>query len=646
MTNRCSSSFGAVLTAAALAASSGASLLAQSQQWTDLGSGVPGAMGVPVLEASTARYGNNLRLHVEGVAAQLPVLFVVGTTRIDVPVFAGVLVPDPALVLTVAQGGSDRNANVLLPDVCLAGVELYAQVVAFDPVAVQDWSFSNAIQAVVRDNVPSDFNGDGYSDLAVGSPDEDVQGEAAAGAVSVVYGSANGLQTAGNQLIRQGSDINGLISGVFEAGDRFGTSLAWGDFDSDGFDDLVIGIPREGLSGRNQCGAVQVIYGSASGLQGGNLGRNDQFLSQGLAGVTGQLEDFDWFGHAVAAGDYDGDGYDDLAIGAPLENEALANDGVVHVLFGSATGLSVSGDDELIVDPVAPEIGDRFGWTLLASNVYGSEVENLIVGAPYEDLGGATDAGAVSVLRIFHGFAPSYRWLHRDTSILGQPIAGIAATNDLFGMSLAAADMQRDGADDLMIGVPFDDPGSISAGGTVHFFRGELSQGLSGYNSIWDQDSPGVAGVAQLGERFGYSLATLDWDDDGFPDLAVGVPNDRSTTSTSRIGRVNILRGGPSGDLTGAQGSLIDFTTIGLGPTPFDTEFGWSLAAGRYRAGCRSRLAVGIPAGIVNGVTCGSVAVAGGGVPAVLWSQAPLLGAIENGDRFGGSMLGSPDIDP
>jgi FG-GAP repeat protein len=108
-----------------------------------------------------------------------------------------------------------------------------------------------------------DFNGDGYADAAIGVSLKDVHGQVDAGAVSVIYGSASGLTIAGNQLLTQ--DTPGALDRA-EAGDEFGRYMGGGDFNSDGYFDLAVGVPEENLTINGQdvdnAGAVQIFYGS------------------------------------------------------------------------------------------------------------------------------------------------------------------------------------------------------------------------------------------------------------------------------------------------------------------------------------------------------------------------------------------------
>jgi hypothetical protein len=175
-------------------------------------------------------------------------------------------------------------------------------------------------------DLPSDvaagFNNDGVADLAVG-----VLGENdVAGAVNVLYGAGGGLSGTGAQVFFQ-------VGGTPESGDRFGSALAAGDFNGDSFADLALGASGEDVGGAFDAGAVSVLYGSAGGLTatGGRL-----FTQVGSAAETA-----DEFGHALAAGDFNHDGFADLAAGAPFESVGGASQvGAVSVLQGSGGGLT------------------------------------------------------------------------------------------------------------------------------------------------------------------------------------------------------------------------------------------------------------------------------------------------------------------
>ena len=128
-------------------------------------------------------------------------------------------------------------------------------------------------QAAVRPAIPSDFNGDGYADLAIGIRREAIGGHRRSGAMNVLYGSRQGLTSDGAQ--RWSQNTTG-VKGVCRSNELFGSALASGDFDRDGHADLAIGVPDDNDTGARHAGAVNVLYGSAAGLRA----RDDQFLSQ------------------------------------------------------------------------------------------------------------------------------------------------------------------------------------------------------------------------------------------------------------------------------------------------------------------------------------------------------------------------------
>jgi hypothetical protein len=208
-----------------------------------------------------------------------------------------------------------------------------------------------------------DFDGDGNNELEIGADGRTAAGVALAGGFFVLHGSSTGPQTAGAQLWTQ--DTAG-VPDVPEANDNFADSTAVGDFNHDGKDDLAVSDDREdldGVAGTNQ-GAVYVFYGSAAGLTTNGL----QYLTQDTPGIADTAEDADQFGSYLQAGDYDGNGYDDLYIAAGGESfGAVTNGGVLHLLRGGASGVTTAGS--LLLQqgvngvPDTAESDDWFGGT-------------------------------------------------------------------------------------------------------------------------------------------------------------------------------------------------------------------------------------------------------------------------------------------
>jgi hypothetical protein len=403
-----------------------------------------------------------------------------------------------------------------------------------------------------------DYNGDGKDDLAVGVPLEDIGPMGEVGAVNIIYGSVSGLSTTAVLPAQLWTQDSTGIQGYAEEGDEFGWSLSSGDYNGDGKDDLAIGAIGQDVGTLSDVGSVNVIYGSASGLSAHSLLPttviSSQLWTQNSNGVEGDAETGEYFGYSLSSGDYNGDGKDELAVGVPFEDISTTGvapaSGAVNVIYGSSSGLSTSTgvpgqlwtQNSTGMQDVA-EAGDGFGFTLSSSNYNGDksgnhEIDDLAIGAVGEDIDTNNDgiddvveAGAVNVI---YGSAsglsataalPVQVWTQNSSGVEGDIEA-----EDLFGMSLSSGDYSGDGIGDIAIGVPHEDINMAGVGadaGAVNVIYGS-SSGLSTTAGLqaqfWTQNTTGIQGVSELGDYFGYSLSSGDYNGDGKDDLAVGVP--------------------------------------------------------------------------------------------------------------------------
>jgi hypothetical protein len=387
-------------------------------------------------------------------------------------------------------------------------------------------------------DVRADFNHDGFADLTVGVPSEDVGGIRDAGAVNVLYGTAGGLSGTGSRLFTQ-------VGGAIERGDGFGAAVAAGDFNHDGFADLAVAAPYEDVGGIPDAGAVSILYGSTAGLttSGGRL-----FTQVGSAPEAG-----DFFGFALAVGDFNQDGFADLAASAPIEAvSSISGAGAVSILYGSTAGLTTKGGRLFTQVGGAVERGDGFGAAVAAGDFNHDGFADLAVGAPDEDVGSISGAGAVSVLYGSRaGLTPSGGRLFTQ-------VGGAIEAFDFFGNAVAAGDFNHDGFTDLAAGAPNEDVGGIPDAGAVSVLYGSGAGLTSGDGRLFTQ----VGGAIEPADRFGAALAAGDFNDNGFADLAVGAPAE-DVGSIGQAGAVSVLYGSTAG-LTPSGGRLFTQNSPGV----------------------------------------------------------------------------------
>jgi hypothetical protein len=443
----------------------------------------------------------------------------------------------------------------------------------------------------------SDFNGDGYSDLALGVPREDVEGLHDVGAINVLYGAAAGLTSGGNQLWHE--DAPGVPE-VGEPSDLWGFSLAAADFDGDGYDDLAVGAPFEDVGSVSNGGAVTLLFGSSAGLSS----EGAQLWTQDSAGVSGASDAGDQFGSAMAAGDLNADGLADLVVGVHREDLAEArNAGAVVILPGASGGLSGEGSARWtqgrrgIQD--SPERGDGFGTSIASADLNGDGFGDLVVGAPTEDVSAEMDAGLVHVL---YGSSAGASSEGDDALTQDSPGMGdVAEAGDEFGGTLAAGDLNDDGRVDLVAGAFLEDFSHLGDAGAINVLMGTTAGAVPATSSFWDQDTDGVPGTAGAADAFGKALAIGDVDGDGYADLAVAARYD-DEAGPDASGAVDVLYGSPAAP-SAARAQLWTQDSIGVrGAAEERDHFGSVLSIAHHGAGDPAQLAVGVHFEAVDGI--------------------------------------------
>jgi hypothetical protein len=481
-----------------------------------------------------------------------------------------------------------------------------------------------------------DFNDDGFGDLAVGAPGEDVGSAVDAGAISVLYGRANGMRS-NRRWITQ--DTPG-VAGFAERGDRFGAALVAGRFNGDRFWDLAVGAPGEDVGRDRDAGAVIILYGSKDGLRTGR----PQPLTQP------NPEPHDRFGFSLAVGEISGTARAELVVGAPGETIRRARGaGAVNVIDNPAgtspsqrvlyQGKGMSG---------IPESDDNFGWAVAANDFMNTANtggrDSLAVGVPGEDVRRAVDAGAVNIR--YAAASPGRRLLYQD-----RPERG-----DGFGTALGDGFLTRsDGTEDLAVGAPGETIGNARRAGAVSVFETNNSGFLPRGSRNFYQGVAGVPGMAEAGDRFGAAVAVGGYSRGlggvalGVGGLAVGVPGE-NLGSVPDAGVLTLLY-----RLGGARQEQFTQKKAG-GWVEAGDRFGEALGAPfRLNPGLNEGLGVGAPGETVGRARRAGAfsvlvgAASGGGLPTgQTFYQGPrnrpymtVGGAPEAGDALGAAILSS-----
>lgn len=479
---------------------------------------------------------------------------------------------------------------------------------------------------------PFDFNGDGYPDLPIGSQ-ESIGSARYAGALNVLYGSSDGVTAAGDQLLTQNSD--GLAEQAQDR-DAFGLAQTSGDFNRDGYADLAVSAYLEDVDDAINAGVVHVLYGSSTGLSSAG----SQLWKQGADGLGGIAQDFDLFGATLAQGDFDGDGFADLAVGAPQEAVGSVSwAGAVQVLRGSAAGLTAAGSQTWTQDSPgvadqpeyrrAPDYSypDAFGSSLATGDVDNDGFADLAIGVRGETVeGSCTDAtqlcsqpaygaGAVHVL---YGSAAgltaidSEFWHQNTPGVRGTAWARSNVDDELeagegLGSALGLADFNGDGYSDVAAGAPLDDvvasdgrtacerrcdEGSVNV---LYGSRGGLTMAGDDY---WHLGTPGIDG--EHGGLFGDALGAGDVDGDGDDDLAVGIPF-LNVAGRHQAGGVLVIRGRSDGLHEKNDKLWTQETPDVVDAADHEEHFGDSVVVRQLGAGTRPELVIGAPGEEVGG---------------------------------------------
>ncbi|TRV25495.1 MAG: hypothetical protein EWV88_07700 [Microcystis wesenbergii Mw_MB_S_20031200_S109D] len=479
-----------------------------------------------------------------------------------------------------------------------------------------------------------DLNGDGFDDLVISAPYADARGDTS-GETYIVFGAASGIPA--NISVSDLNGSNGFAIPGLVAGNRSGRSAAIvGDVNGDGLDDLIIGAPYASTQG-DSVGEAYVIFGSntpfpatfnLANLNGSNgFTLYPQILPQGQTADNFAKAGFSpaegGFGRSVnSAGDINGDGLEDLIIGAPFVDASAQRAGVSYVVFGSASPFAAKVDLSTLDGSngfalIGPdEANARFGRAVSSAGDFnGDGFDDLIIGAPGSSY--TTNGNVYLVFGSSGGFGPTFDVAALDGSN-GFAIPGIM-TDGVLGRNLvsSAGDVNGDGFTDVIFAAPFASVNGVNSGQSYVLFGSDAPFAASFDLSTLD-GSNGFALTGMKLDRAGFAVSEAgDINGDGFSDLLIGAPDP--------TGRTYVVFGSSAGfpanlDLSSLDGSNGFLLTPEDGLLGDETLLGRGVsAAGDVNGDGIDDLMVGAPhANVGEFVDAGKAYVIYGNVRAVL----------------------------
>jgi hypothetical protein len=318
--------------------------------------------------------------------------------------------------------------------------------------------------------------------------------------------------------------------GVFP---EFGWGLGVADLNTDGRAELVIGAPGVGTDS----GGIVILYGTQDGL----LGPSQQSYWFSQAMMPGGAHIDDWFGGSVGAGDFDGDGRDDLVVGAYSSAiNGIPKAGQFYILPTNASGVPARNLFQVVSQetpgvPDTAEEQDFYGGTFASGDLNADGRDDLIVSAGEDAFAAPLDKGGL--VTVFYGSSTGLMISSGQLLQIGA-YAG-------FGNDVEIADVNLDGFADAAIGASYQTVDGKFMAGALLVYNGSAF-GLLNNPQMWTQATAGVPGDPESPSQFARGLQFIRTTVGSYPDLAIGIPKADAGLQTD-AGAIMVLRGGAGG---------------------------------------------------------------------------------------------------
>lgn len=426
---------------------------------------------------------------------------------------------------TKLNAGGSSSWKVTLPKggsgIWRLGTRHTIKVTAFD----SGGNPGHTLTISVRKGINRDINGDGYEDIVIGA----YLLNSNDGAVYIFYGSKSGISN------NSPGSADATVSGESGQSGNFGSAIALGDVDGNGFADVIVGAPNYTVSAAGD-GKVYIFYSqSSSGVASQGAG------SAGTT-ITGESGKVAGFGSSVALGDLDGNGFDDAVVGGPTYTSGSQTGKIYVFQSAGSTGIATSPALSASNSWTSSSTPIDFGKSLAIGEVNGDSYADLLVG---DDSGGT--AGKAS-------YGAVYLYLGGGSGVNSVPVTSIIASTAIgFGFSVALDDLSGDGLEDAMVS-------AYLSAGSVYIFHSNSGSGIPSSNP----PAPDVTLAGESSSQFGISLSTGDVNGDSHPDILVG-----ANVYNTGYGRAYLFLASNSGSISSVSAAQADAIFTGLAATSY-----------------------------------------------------------------------------